>query len=288
MLAFTFVACEGDNDGTNSGVNNERPGKLPNENVDGTPDDDMGKPNEDIGDNNNDGTDDGGNNNGGTDDGNNNDGTDDGGTDDGGTDDGGTDDGGTDDCGTDDGGTDDGGTDDGGTDDGNNNGGTNDGGTDDGGTNDGGTDDGGTNDGGTNDGGNDEVLDATYVFKDNLLGILRVVDGDLRNDYVEFLDNTTGHALYIDFYSPLGGEYLPTGTYPLGDGSSMTSLKKYTYILLSGWSDFIYITEGYAEVVATRDETTGEIVHKITADYTMSTGDTIALRYSGVLELREM
>lgn len=228
MLAFTFVACEGDNDGTNSGVNNEQPGKLPNENVDGTPDDDMGKPNEDIGGNNN------------------------------------------------------GGTDDGGTDDGNNNGSTDDGGTDDGNNN------GGTDDGGTDDGGNDEVLDATYVFKDNLLGILRVVDGDLRNDYVEFLDNTTGHALYIDFYSPLGGEYLPTGTYPLGDGSSMTSLKKYTYILLSGWSDFIYITEGYAEVVATRDETTGEIVHKITADYTMSTGDTIALRYSGVLELREM
>lgn len=198
MLSLSIVACEDGNDGKGTGVNNNQPGKLPDEEIDGTPDDDMGKPNH--GDN-------GSENNG--------------------------------------------------------------------------------NNEGDNEGDN-EVLDATYIFKDNLLGILRVVDGDLRNDYVEFLDNTTGHALYIDFYSPLGGEYLPTGTYPLGDGSSMTSLKKYTYILLSGWSDFIYITEGYAEVVATRDETTGEIVHKITADYTMSTGDTIALRYSGVLELREM
>lgn len=136
--------------------------------------------------------------------------------------------------------------------------------------------------------GGEEVLDATYIFKDNLLGILRVVDGALRNDYVEFLDNTTGHALYIDFYSPLGGEYLPTGTYPLGDGSSMTSDKKYTYILLSGWSDFIYITEGSAEVVAERDEVTGDIIHTVTADYTMSTGDTIALRYNGTFEIREM
>lgn len=196
-LSLSIAACGGDDDKGSGVNNNNQPGKLPNEEIDGTPDDDMGTPNED---------------------------------------------------------------------------------------------DNGGNNGGNNGGGKvNENTDATYVFEDNILGILRGVGHDsLRNDYVEFLDNTTGDALYIDFYSPKDGEYLPTGTYPLGDGSSMTSDKRYTYILPAGWADFIYITEGYAEVVATLDETTGEVVHSIKADYTMENGSTIALRYEGVLELREM
>lgn len=216
MLSFTIAACEGDNDNNNSGVNNEQPGKLPNEDVDGTPDDDMGKPNEDLGGNNNEGGDEG--NDGGNDGGNE------------------------------------------GSDEGSDEG---------------------------NDGGEEEVLDATYIFKDDLRAIVRPMETNgLRNDYLEFLDNTTGHALYIDLYSPLDGEYLPTGTYPLGDGSLMTSDQQYTYILLSGYADFIRITEGSATVTATRDEATGVVTHSVKANYTMTTGDTIALRYTGTFEIK--
>ena len=46
ILSFTIVACEDNNDGKSSGVNNNTPGQLPNDDIDGTPDDDMNKPNE--------------------------------------------------------------------------------------------------------------------------------------------------------------------------------------------------------------------------------------------------
>ncbi|MBR3826950.1 MAG: hypothetical protein IKJ38_04475 [Alistipes sp.] len=134
---------------------------------------------------------------------------------------------------------------------------------------------------------NGYVGDATYSFVDNITASVDIMETNgLRNDYVSFYDNVKGHTLFIDFYSPLEGEYLPSGTYPLGDGSSMTSDQQYTYILLAGHEDFIRITEGSA-TVAVVSTATGAITHSITANYTMTTGDTIALQFTGTIEPRK-
>ncbi|MBQ3173679.1 MAG: hypothetical protein IJB56_05180 [Alistipes sp.] len=134
---------------------------------------------------------------------------------------------------------------------------------------------------------NGDVGDATYCFVDNITASVDILQTNgLRNDYVSFYDNVKGHTLFIDFYSPLEGEYLPSGTYPLGDGSSMTSDQQYTYILLAGQEDFIRITEGSA-TVAVVSTATGAIIHSITANYTMTTGDTIALQFIGTIEPRK-
>ena len=133
---------------------------------------------------------------------------------------------------------------------------------------------------------NGYVGDATYCFVDNITASVDILQTNgLRNDYVSFYDDVKGHTLFIDFYSPLGGEYLPAGTYPLGDGSSMTSDQQYTYILLAGQQDFIRITEGSA-TVAVVSTATGAIIHSITANYTMTTGDTIALQFTGTIKPR--
>ena len=325
ILSFTIVACEDNNDGKSSGVNNNTPGQLPNDDIDGTPDDDMNKPNEEHG-----------------------------GNDEGGNDEGGNDEGGNDESGNDEGGNDEGGNDEGGNDEGGNDNvnvaaaeislhvkeiaensisfeltsanaeevrwlctiqttavltgedvmleGT--------------VADANTTTiieateliaGATyeiygaakNSKGditlastlvvkttNGYVGDATYCFVDNITASVDIMQTNgLRNDYVSFYDDVKGHTLFIDFYSPLGGEYLPAGTYPLGDGSSMTSDQQYTYILLAGQQDFIRITEGSA-TVAVVSSATGAIIHSITANYTMTTGDTIALQFTGTIKPR--
>ena len=128
---------------------------------------------------------------------------------------------------------------------------------------------------------------ATYELKENLdVRVHPLQANGLRNDYVSFYDVYTDITLFIDFYAPIECEYLPSGVYPLGDGSAMTSAQEYTYVTLETDADLIRFTDGWAVVTATHDEATGETTHKVTAYYTIENGETISLQYEGVFTIK--
>ena len=132
-----------------------------------------------------------------------------------------------------------------------------------------------------------ELPEATYAIDENIEGYVRTFETNgLRNDYVSFYEPISDQTLFIDFYSPIECDYLPSGHYPLSDGSSMTSAQEYTYITLETGADFIAFSDGSATVTARHDETTGVTTHKVTAYYTMVTGETVSLQYEGVLTIK--
>ena len=132
-----------------------------------------------------------------------------------------------------------------------------------------------------------ELEAATYELRDNLdVRVHPMQTNGLRNDYVSFYDVYSDITLFIDVYAPIECEYLPSGVYPLGDGSAMTSAQEYTYVTLETDADLIRFTDGWAVVTATHDEATGETTHKVTAYYTIGNGETISLQYEGVFTIK--
>lgn len=131
-----------------------------------------------------------------------------------------------------------------------------------------------------------DVAEATYMLGDNITASTYVLETNgLRNDYVSFYDASTGYTLFIDFYSPIDGAYLPSGEYPLGDGSSMTSAQEYTYLTLYTDGDLLRFVDGKATVVAHYDAVTNVTTHSVTAYYTMESGETVSLQYGGIFKI---
>lgn len=130
-----------------------------------------------------------------------------------------------------------------------------------------------------------ELAEATYMLGDSVSASLYVLQTNgLRNDYVSFYEESSGRTLFIDFYSPMDGAYLPSGVYTLGDGSSMTSAQEYTYLTLYTDGELLRFVDGQATVVAHHDAITNITIHSVTAYYTMATGETVSLQYSGVFK----
>ena len=133
-----------------------------------------------------------------------------------------------------------------------------------------------------------ELEAATYELRDNLdVRVHPLQTNGLRNDYVSFFDVYSDITLFIDFYAPIECAYLPSGEYPLGDGSSMTSAQEYTYVTLETGADFIRCVDGWAVVTAKHNDETGKTTHKVTAYYTMENGETISLQYEGVFTIKQ-
>ena len=131
-----------------------------------------------------------------------------------------------------------------------------------------------------------DVPESTYMLMENLDARVHPLQTNgLRNDYVSFFDAYTDHTLFIDFYAPIECEYLPSGYYPLSDGSSMTSAKEYTYITFEINGDLNRFVDGWADVRAELQDD-GTVKHKINAHYTLPSGETVGLKYEGVLTIK--
>ena len=131
-----------------------------------------------------------------------------------------------------------------------------------------------------------EVPESTYMLSENLDARVHPLQNNgLRNDYASFFDVYSDLTLFIDFYAPLECDYLPSGYYPLGDGSVMTSDQQYTYITPYTGADFIRFTDGWADVRAKLQDD-GSVKHKINAHYTLPNGETVGLKYEGVLTIK--
>lgn len=130
--------------------------------------------------------------------------------------------------------------------------------------------------------------EADYEFRGNLhASIFLLETNGLRNDYLSIYEEASGRSLFIDFYSPLGGEYLASGEYPLGDGSSMTCAQEYTYLTLVNGGDLLRFSEGVARVVVDADHESGYPWYTIDAYFVMESGESVLLDYDGQIVLEQ-
>ena len=130
--------------------------------------------------------------------------------------------------------------------------------------------------------------EGTYHFSDGVSATVYTLETNgLRNDYMSFLDNATGHTLFIDLYSDLSNENVAMGEYVLGDGSAMTCDQRYTYLMYS-WSEELYrFEEGSAFVVVDVEHESGYPWYQITGYFLLPNGESVSLDFEGqVIEKR--
>ena len=127
-----------------------------------------------------------------------------------------------------------------------------------------------------------EYPEGTYHFSDGVSASVYTLETNgLRNDYLSFVDNATGHTLVIDLYSDLSNENVAIGEYMLGDGSAMTCAQEYSYLLFSGSDDLHRFVEGSAFVVVDVEHESGYPWYQITGYFVMSDGESVSLDYEG-------
>ena len=126
----------------------------------------------------------------------------------------------------------------------------------------------------------------TYHFSEGILASIYTTETNgLRNDYISFYDDATGHTLFIDFYCPIGNDYLAIGDYVLGDGSAMTCHQEYCYIMFSGSEELYRFTEGGASVFVNPEHESGYAWYQITGYFELPSGQGVSLHYEGQLRV---
>ena len=123
----------------------------------------------------------------------------------------------------------------------------------------------------------------TYHFSEGVQGSIYTMEGSLRNDYLSFYDNATGHTLFIDFYCDPSNEYLATGDYLLGDGSAMTCHQEYSYVLFAGSDELFRFSEGGVSVFVNPEHESGYPWYQITGYFEMLSGESVSLNFEGQL-----
>lgn len=126
--------------------------------------------------------------------------------------------------------------------------------------------------------------EATYEFLEGIsTSVYTLETNGLSNFYISFSKDTSSETLFIDFYAPAGSSYLPTGVYPLGDGSSMTCAQEYTYLSEYIDSDLMRFSDGKVTVIADPEHESGYPWYRIVALFTLLNGETVSLDYNGQL-----
>ena len=123
----------------------------------------------------------------------------------------------------------------------------------------------------------------TYHFSEGVQGSIYTMEGGLRNDYLSFYDDATGHTLFIDFYCDPSNEYLATGDYLLGDGSAMTCHQEYSNVLFAGSEELCRFSEGGVSVFVNPEHESGYPWYQITGYFEMLSGESVSLNFEGQL-----
>lgn len=152
--------------------------------------------------------------------------------------------------------------------------------------------------GGSENGGNDEqdmswmenpqpLPEATYELSGGLAASSYVsYQGGLRNDYLSFYDSNRDYALYIDLYTSESNTILPTGRYLLSDEMKNCAFREYCYLTLETNGELYRFTEGWVEVIADAEHSSGYPYHNIRAYFVMETGESVSLEYEGTIVLK--
>jgi hypothetical protein len=126
--------------------------------------------------------------------------------------------------------------------------------------------------------------EATYALGDRIAAssLVTIADGK-RNDYMTFFDEYTGYAIYLDIYTAESNTTLETGRYPLADHTDNATYREWSYFVPVVNGDLIRFNEGWVEVIADTEHSSGYPYHKIRGYFTMESGDSVSLEFEGTI-----
>ena len=126
--------------------------------------------------------------------------------------------------------------------------------------------------------------EATYALNDRIsvMNLVTYADG-LRNDYITFFDETTGYAVYTDIYTADSNTMLPTGRYLLSNDMVNTVYYEWSYFTPYTNSDLYRFTEGWLEVIADGEHSSGYPYHKIRSYFVMESEESVSIEFEGTI-----
>ena len=129
--------------------------------------------------------------------------------------------------------------------------------------------------------------EATYELSGGLVATSYVSYAiGLRNDYLSFYEAERDYALYIDLYTSESNTILPTGRYLLSNEMKNCAFREYCYLTLETDGDLYRFTEGWVEVIADAEHSSGYPLHNIRAYFVMESGESVSLEYEGTIILK--
>ena len=129
--------------------------------------------------------------------------------------------------------------------------------------------------------------DATYKLAEGLLASSYVGYSDgHRNDYMSFYDEKRDYALYLDIYTDESNQLLTTGRYLLADNYDNAVYREWSYLTLQTNGELHRFTEGWVEVIADAEHSSGFPYHNIRAYFVMESGESVSLEYEGTILLK--
>ena len=126
--------------------------------------------------------------------------------------------------------------------------------------------------------------EATYALNDRIsvISLVTYADG-LRNDYITFYDEATGYAVYTDIYTADSNTMLPTGRYLLSNDKVNTVYYEWSYFTPYTNSDLYRFTEGWLEVIADGEHSSGYPYHKIRGYFVMESEESVSVEFEGTI-----
>ena len=130
--------------------------------------------------------------------------------------------------------------------------------------------------------------EATYALNDRLLvtSLVTYADGH-RNDYMTFYDELTGYAVYLDIYTSDSNTILETGRYLLADSYDNAVYYQWSYFVPYENADLVRFTDGWLEVIADAEHSSGYPYHKIRAYFDMESGESVSIEFEGTIVIKD-
>jgi hypothetical protein len=96
-------------------------------------------------------------------------------------------------------------------------------------------------------------------------------------------DETTGYAVYMDIYTDQSNTTLPTRKYMVSSEQMDTIFYQWSYFTPYTDSDLYRFSEGWAEVIADTEHSSGYPYHKIRAYFLMESGESVSIDWEGTI-----
>lgn len=125
--------------------------------------------------------------------------------------------------------------------------------------------------------------EATYSLNERLIVSTYVSYDGCRNDYMTFYQESTGYAVYLDIYTSADNTMLETGRYVLANTPKDAVYYEWSYFTPYTNSDLFRFKEGWLEVIADAEHSSGYPYHKIRGYFTMESGESVSLEFEGTI-----
>ena len=126
--------------------------------------------------------------------------------------------------------------------------------------------------------------EATYALNDRIAVTSYITyENGMRNDYMTFYQESTDYAVYFDIYTAEGNTILPTGRYLVSNDKVNTVYYEWSYFTPYTNSDLYRFTEGWLEVIADGEHSSGYPYHKIRGYFVMESEESVSVEWEGTI-----